>query len=112
LTNLSATQELGYKIQNALQKGNGHRFGELMHQHWLTKRKRAATTNEQIDDWYELARKAGAIGGKIMGAGGGGFFLFYFEGDAPKFIQRLSQAGLRHVPFRFDFNGSKVMIDA
>ncbi len=111
ITNLKTTQRLGKSIRQALLAGNGHLFGQLMHKHWLNKRRRALTTNSQIDGWYELALNLGAVGGKIMGAGGGGFFLFYFEGDAPKFINLMEDNGLWHVPFGFDAYGSKVIVD-
>jgi D-glycero-alpha-D-manno-heptose-7-phosphate kinase len=111
INNLKGVQKLGYEIRDALKSENSYRFGKLLHEHWLIKRQRAKTTNEQIDKWYEVALQNGATGGKIMGAGGGGFFLFYCEKDAPKMIRALEAKGLRHVPFNFDYSGTKVVAD-
>lgn len=109
--NLKQVQKLGYEIKDALAGENPYRFGKLLHEHWLMKRKRSKTTNGKIDRWYDTALRNGAVGGKIMGAGGGGFFLFYCEKDAPKMIRALESTGLRHVPFNFDYSGTKVIAD-
>jgi D-glycero-alpha-D-manno-heptose-7-phosphate kinase len=111
INNLKNTQELGYEIRDALKNGNAAKFGELLHKHWEIKRQRSKTTNEKIDRWYEIARKNGVVGGKIMGAGGGGFFLFYCEKNAPKMIEVLERSRLKHVPFNFDYSGSKIIVD-
>lgn len=111
INNLKNVQMLGNKIEHALKTKDSGKFGELMHEHWLLKRQRAKTTNTKIDKWYELARKGGVKGGKIMGAGGGGFFLFYCEQNAPHLINSLSKSGLKHIPFNFDYTGSKVLVD-
>jgi D-glycero-alpha-D-manno-heptose-7-phosphate kinase len=65
-------------------------------------------TNECIDHHYELARKNGALGGKLIGAGGGGFLMFYTE-DKTRLRHAMTQAGLREVRFRFDFEGTRVV---
>jgi D-glycero-alpha-D-manno-heptose-7-phosphate kinase len=92
-----------------LEAGNTHEFGEIMHEHWLHKRKRSeGMSNPQIDEWYELGRVNGAVGGKLVGAGGGGFLMFYAE-DHKRLRQAMSCAGLEEVRFRFDFEGTKVL---
>ena len=111
IKNLKATQRLGNKIMDALKNKDPQKYGNLLHLHWLNKRKRAKTTNPKIDRWYRIARKNGAIGGKIMGAGGGGFFLFYCTNSSWKLINALKMEGLRHVPFNFDYSGTKVVAD-
>ena len=80
LQNLHYVKELGQRSCTALEEGRTADFGALMHEHWEHKKRRSAgMSNQQIDEWYELARRNGAIGGKLVGAGGGGFLLFYAE---------------------------------
>src|SRR5215469_14182951 len=80
LDNLHFTKQLGQCIKLALERGDVKKFGELMHEHWLHKRDRSpGTTNDKINNWYEIGRENGAIGGKLVGAGGGGFLLFCAE---------------------------------
>jgi D-glycero-alpha-D-manno-heptose-7-phosphate kinase len=87
-------------------------IGELTDIHWQAKRRLAeGITNPQIDAWYELAKRYGAVGGKISGAGGGGFLTLYCEGDTANLREALRAAGLRQLNFRFDFEGSKVIFD-
>ena len=103
---LHNTQKLCYDIKDALERGNQRKFGELMNHHWEEKKKRSPImTNRRIDDLYDLALKNGAVGGKLVGAGGGGFLLFYTE-DREKLIRAMP---VQHVPFRFDFEGSKIL---
>jgi len=109
IKDLVGIQALGVRIIRALKDKDSHKFGELLHEHWLLKRKRAKTTNDKIDKWYSLARKNGATGGKIMGAGGGGFFLLYCEKNAPKLIDKMEEVGLKHVPFNIDWQGTRVI---
>ncbi|MGD0624802.1 MAG: galactokinase, partial [Thermodesulfobacteriota bacterium] len=110
IQNLHHIKELGLRSQKALEAGRTHEFGEIMHEHWLKKKRRSgAMSNPQIDEWYELGRKNGAIGGKLVGAGGGGFIMFYAE-DRKRLRQAMSHAGLEEVRFRFDFEGTKVLI--
>jgi D-glycero-alpha-D-manno-heptose-7-phosphate kinase len=111
LANLHYVKELGYRSQRALESGDCRLFGDLMHEHWEHKKRRSAQmSNPQIDQWYELGRANGAIGGKLVGAGGGGFLLFYTE-DRKRLRQAMAQAGLEEVRFRFDFEGTKVLLD-
>jgi D-glycero-alpha-D-manno-heptose-7-phosphate kinase len=108
--NLHFVKELGYQSQEALETGNLRRFGELMNVHWEHKKKRSGgMSNPDIDKWYQLAMENGSLGGKLIGAGGGGFLMFYAE-EKPKLRHALIAAGLREVRFRFDFEGTKVVI--
>jgi len=110
LNNLHYVKDLGIRSKEALVKGHTSEFGTLMHEHWEHKRKRSkGMSNPQIDEWYELGMRNGALGGKLVGAGGGGFLMFYAE-DRNKLRHAMSKANLEEVRFRFDFEGSKVMI--
>ena len=111
IDNLKEVQVLGDKIGSTLVAEKVGQFGKLLHRHWLLKRKRSKTTNPKIDKWYEVARKNGALGGKIMGAGGGGFFLFYCDSDSQKLIRSLTKAGLQHIPFSFDKRGTRLIAE-
>lgn len=107
--NLHYVKELGLRSQKALEAGRTAEFGEILHEHWMHKRKRSrGMSNPQIDEWYELGRANGALGGKLVGAGGGGFLMFYAE-DRKRLRQAMAQAGLEEVRFRFDFEGTKVL---
>ena len=109
LANLHYVKELGLRSQQALEAGQTPLFGELMHEHWEHKKRRSGgMSNPQIDEWYELGRANGAIGGKLVGAGGGGFLLFYSE-DHGRLRAAMTKAGLEEVRFRFDFEGTKVL---
>lgn len=111
LANLHYVKDLGIRSQRALESGNCAQFGELMHEHWEHKKQRSRQmSNPKIDEWYELGRRSGALGGKLVGAGGGGFLLFYTE-DRKRLRQAMAQAGLEEVRFRFDFEGTKVLLD-
>jgi D-glycero-alpha-D-manno-heptose-7-phosphate kinase len=110
LRNLDYVKSLGYRSKEALESGDLVRFGELMHEHWEYKKRRSdAISNQQIDQWYSLAMKNGAIGGKLVGAGGGGFLMFYAR-DRNRLRQAMTEAGLEEVRFRFDFEGTKVVL--
>ena len=110
LSNLHYVKSLGYQIRDTLEGGNLVRFGELLHEHWEHKKRRSGgISNPQIDSWYSLAMKNGAIGGKLVGAGGGGFLMFYAR-DRNKLRGAMRDAGLEEVRFRFDFEGTKVVL--
>ena len=110
LQNLHYVKELGTGSRQALENGQIALFGELMHEHWEHKKRRSdGMSNSQIDEWYELGRKNGAIGGKLVGAGGGGFLLFYSE-DHRRLRAAMANAGLQEVRFSFDFEGTKALI--
>ena len=109
---LQEIKDIGIEIRDEIVKGNLRRFGELMDLHWQTKKRLAqGITNPQIDSWYELARQNGAIGGKISGAGGGGFLMLYCDADKRRLREAMRGAGLRELSFRFEFEGSKVVFD-
>jgi D-glycero-alpha-D-manno-heptose-7-phosphate kinase len=109
LANLHYVKELGVRSREALEKGDTAGFGALMHEHWQHKKRRSGgMSNPHIDEWYELGMKNGAIGGKLVGAGGGGFLMFYAE-DHRRLRSAMSKAGLEEVRFRFDFEGTKVL---
>lgn len=105
--NLHFVKELGYQSKEALESGDLARFAELMNVHWQHKKKRSGgMSNGKIDEWYQLARDNGAMGGKLIGAGGGGFLMFYAE-DKTRLRRAMAEANLREVRFRFDFEGTK-----
>ena len=109
LANLHYVKELGLRSRQALEQGDTALFGELMHEHWEHKKRRSGgMSNPQIDEWYELGRSNGAIGGKLVGAGGGGFLMFYAQ-DHRRLRAAMGRAGLEEVRFRFDFEGTKVL---
>ena len=109
LNNLHFVKEIGYLSKDALESGNTDKFGELMHHHWEHKKKRSGgMSNQNIDAWYETALKNGAIGGKVVGAGGGGFLMFMAH-DAAKLRNAMTKSGLQEVRFKFDFEGTKVI---
>ncbi|MBS3128357.1 galactokinase [Candidatus Woesearchaeota archaeon] len=112
INGLTQIKEIGEEIKKALEAGNLRRFGEWMNIHWQTKQKLSKKmTNSKIDEWYNIALQNGAIGGKIMGAGGGGFFMFYVDKDKEKFIQEMSKAGLIPLDFHFEFDGSTIVFN-
>jgi D-glycero-alpha-D-manno-heptose-7-phosphate kinase len=107
--NLHFVKELGRQSKEAFEKGDLHAFGELMNVHWEHKKKRSANmSNPKINEWYDLARQNGAVGGKLIGAGGGGFLMFYAE-DKVRLRKAMREAGLQEVRFRFDFEGTTVV---
>jgi D-glycero-alpha-D-manno-heptose-7-phosphate kinase len=109
IDNLHFVKELGHKSLEAIESGNLAEFGHLMHTHWEHKKKRSAQmSNPDIDRWYSLALSSGAIGGKLIGAGGGGFLLFYTEQKA-RLRQALRAAGLTEVKLGFDYEGTKLL---
>jgi D-glycero-alpha-D-manno-heptose-7-phosphate kinase len=110
LSNLHFVKELGYRSKKALEDGNALLFGELMHEHWEHKKRRSGgMTNPKIDEWYELGMKNGAAGGKLVGAGGGGFLMFYAS-DRNRLRHAMARVGLEEVRFRFDFEGTKIVL--
>lgn len=110
LANLHYVKHLGLQSRTVLEAGDTRAFGGLMHEHWEHKRKRSTgMSNPQIDEWYALAKANGAIGGKLVGAGGGGFLLFYAD-DRKRLRQAMAHAGLEEVRFHFDFEGTKIVL--
>jgi len=109
IENLHFVKDLGLQCQKAIEEGDLHQFGSLMNTHWNYKKKRSgAMSNGDIDAWYDLALKNGAVGGKLNGAGGGGFLMFYAE-DKMTLRHAMIGAGLTEVRFRFDFEGTKIV---
>ena len=109
LENLHLTKRLGRESRDALIAGDLRKFAEIMHVHWEHKKKRSpGMSSGFIDEMYELARSNGAIGGKLIGAGGGGFLLLYTE-DKTRLRSALRSAGLREVRLQFDFGGTSVL---
>lgn len=113
MDSLHATKRLGLDIKASLEAGDLTRFGELLDEHWQNKKRRSAKISDsRIDLLYELARDNGALGGKLMGAGGGGFFLFYCPSPPKRLLREvLAREGLREMAFDFDFEGAKVLVD-
>ncbi len=110
LNNLHYVKELGLRSRQALEAGDPVLFGELMHEHWEHKKKRSGgMSNPKIDEWYALARENGAIGGKLVGAGGGGFLMFYTE-NRERLKEAMAAVGLEEVRFRFDFEGTTTSV--
>jgi D-glycero-alpha-D-manno-heptose-7-phosphate kinase len=112
IANLHYVKELGFRSKAALENGNTRMFGELMHEHWEHKKRRSGgMSNIQIDEWYKLAMSNGAIGGKLVGAGGGGFLMF-MANDRTQLREVMASAGLEEVRFKFDFEGTKVVMSS
>jgi len=110
LENIHFVKDLGLKSKAALETGDLMEFGRLMDVHWQHKKKRSgAMSNQQINAWYDLAMASGAVGGKLIGAGGGGFLVFYTE-DKARLRHVMRSAGVHEVRFRFDFEGTKVLV--
>ena len=107
--NLHFVKELGLRSKAALEQGDTEGFAALMHEHWEHKKKRSASmSNTSIDRWYNLGRDSGALGGKLVGAGAGGFLLFYAH-DQRALRQAMAAEGLTEVRFTFDHDGSTVL---
>lgn len=103
-------KELGFEVRRALEAGKVDVLGEIFHTHWTEKRQLSSqVATSVIDEHYEAARQAGALGGKLMGAGGGGFFLFYARDRKADLIRAMTARGLPYVRFRFDTEGAKIV---
>ena len=111
--NLHQIKEIGLETRRYLEKGQVNMLGELLHVHWETKKKRSQKMSSPfIDECYELARKNGAAGGKLIGAGGGGFLMFYCtNSDKPKLVETMQKMGLRWERFHFDSDGAKILVN-
>jgi D-glycero-alpha-D-manno-heptose-7-phosphate kinase len=109
LDNLHFTKELGHRSLDALEGGNLEEFARLMDVHWQRKKSRSTgMSNDRINEWYDHAMAHGALGGKLIGAGGGGFLMFY-AGNKARLRHAMREKGLQEVRFRFDFEGTKVV---
>ena len=110
---MNQIKKIGQEIKKALEKGDTRRFGEWLNVHWETKKTFSSKiTNPEIDKWYNVAIENGAIGGKIIGAGGGGFFMFYCDKNQKEFRKSMVKKGLKELEFQFDFDGSKILFNA
>ncbi len=111
IENLHVVKQIGVKAKEALERGDLDEFAEMMNEHWRFKKKRSKSmSNEKIDRCYEKAMKNGAVGGKLIGAGGGGFLMFLAQ-DTEKLRSVMAQEGLNEVEFTFDFEGAKVLVN-
>ena len=110
INNLHFVKDIGLQSKGAFEKGDLYEFARLMNVHWEHKKQRSKNmSNGKIDEWYELAMKNGALGGKLIGAGGGGFLMFYCE-NKTKLRKVMCESGLTEVRFNFDFEGTKVIL--
>jgi D-glycero-alpha-D-manno-heptose-7-phosphate kinase len=110
IQNLDYVKDIGLRSLEALESGRLADFGRLMHEHWEHKKQRSGgMSNPMINEWYELAMNNGAVGGKLIGAGGGGFLMFYAE-DKTRLRHAMTVAGMKEVRFRFDFEGTKTIV--
>ena len=100
-------------MKEALEQGNLEQFGQLLDEHWQNKKRRSAQVSDpQIDGWYDLAKENGALGGKIIGAGGGGFLMLYCPSERKGALRQvMSEAGLREMSYDFDFEGAKTIVN-
>ena len=109
LDNLHFTKDLGHQSLAALESDRLEEFARLMDVHWQRKKARSSgMSNDRINEWYDYAMAHGALGGKLIGAGGGGFLMFY-AADKTKLRHAMREKGLQEVRFRFDFEGTKVV---
>lgn len=113
--NLDQIKQIGLDTRRYLENGQVDIFGQLLHEHWEIKKKRSQEMSyAYVDECYELARKNGAVGGKLVGAGGGGFFMFYcnnYNHDKTKLVKAMQKIGLKWERFRFDFDGAKILVN-
>jgi D-glycero-alpha-D-manno-heptose-7-phosphate kinase len=109
IENLHFIKDLGKQSQAALEKDDLNEFARLMDVHWQRKKERSkGMSNADINVWYDCAMANGALGGKLIGAGGGGFLMFYAD-DKARLRHALREKGLTEVRFRFDFEGTKIL---
>ena len=109
---MHAIKEIGYRILEAVESGNLTDVGLLFDEHWQNKKRISSKmSNPRFNEIYEIAKANGALGGKISGAGGGGFFAFYVEYNHKKFREAIKKLGLREMRYRFDFEGTKVLVN-
>jgi D-glycero-alpha-D-manno-heptose-7-phosphate kinase len=110
IDNLHRVKDLALQSQHALESGDLREFARLMDVHWQNKKQRSQNMSSgPIDEWYNYALQNGALGGKLIGAGGGGFLMFYTE-EKSRLRHAMREKGLTEVRFRFDFEGTKVMV--
>jgi D-glycero-alpha-D-manno-heptose-7-phosphate kinase len=110
---LHTVKEIGWQVKEALETADLRRFGELLDQHWQSKKRLSKrVSSDRFDSLYQMAKASGALGGKIMGAGGGGFFMFYCENhDKARLREAMAVQGLKEMRFAIDYEGSKVLVN-
>ncbi len=109
---LHRIKEIGREILSSVEAGNLTNFGRLLHEHWTTKKKLSPKISDaRTDRLYNIARDCGALGGKIMGAGGGGFFLFYIEEGHNRLREAMKRENLREMRYSYDFEGTKLLLN-
>jgi D-glycero-alpha-D-manno-heptose-7-phosphate kinase len=109
IENLHFIKDIAFKSKEALLSGDLSEFASLMNVHWQYKKQRSKQmSNSEIDEWYQIALQNGALGGKMIGAGGGGFLMFYAN-DKVKLRQTMRKIGLHEIRFRFDFSGTQLI---
>jgi D-glycero-alpha-D-manno-heptose-7-phosphate kinase len=113
IDSLHKTKEMGFRVKEALLKGDLETFGHILHEHWENKKRRSGSiSNPNIDRWYNTAWEAGALGGKLIGAGGGGFLMLYCPLHKKGAVrQAMASEGLEEMAFDFDYQGAKVMVN-
>ena len=113
IDSLHRTKEMGLVIRDALLRGDLSQFGALLDEHWQNKKRRSDRISlTEVDRWYDRAREAGAVGGKLIGAGGGGFLMVYCENGTKADVRTaLAAEGLRELSYRFDHEGAKVLVN-
>lgn len=110
IDNLHVTKELGLRSKQALEDGKVEVFAKILHEHWELKKTRSRNiSNDKMNRWYEIGIENGALGGKIVGAGGGGFLMFYAT-DKSKLRKAMLHEGLEELRFGFDYDGTKVVL--
>lgn len=110
LERLHKIKEIGLYTKKVFENGNIDEFGEILHQHWITKKKLSdKISNPFIDEIYETARKNGASGGKVVGAGGGGFLLLYCSKNKSDLVSAMSGRGLTPMWFNFEYEGARIV---
>ena len=109
IANLHAIKQIGRESKATLEAGRLDDYGELLHEHWERKRRRSRMiSNPRIDHWYDVARRNGAVGGKLIGAGGGGFLMFLAD-DLTRLRKAMAAEGLAELRFAFDYEGARLL---
>jgi D-glycero-alpha-D-manno-heptose-7-phosphate kinase len=108
---MHSIKKIGFEVKRALERGNLSEFGRLQNEHWMAKKHTSSiVSSSNIDRWYELGLKNGALGGKLMGAGGGGFLMFYCENGKDNLRKAMAKEGLREIGFGFEPDGSRIAV--
>jgi D-glycero-alpha-D-manno-heptose-7-phosphate kinase len=112
IARLHKIKQLGLDTKRVFEQGKIEQFGEILHEHWITKKKLSkGISNPLIDEAYDLALNNGAIGGKVVGAGGGGFLMLYAQHHKAKLVNALKKLGLSPMWFNFEYQGAKIIFN-